>query len=50
MERPYRNYSEDSLYWMIQDIESAIESGLANNTDYGQLAQLESELEEREWA
>ena len=34
---------------MIRDIESAIDSGLANSQDYGQLAQLEAELEEREW-
>lgn len=47
--RSYRHYSDEAISALIEDIESAIENGLATPEDHRQLALLESELEEREW-
>lgn len=49
MNHPYRNYSEEHICSIISEIEMAIDAGTASMADYGQLAQLEDELEAREW-
>lgn len=47
--RPYKNYPEEDIALMIRDIEDALHGGFDTPNDHKQLAELESELEEREW-